>query len=393
MNSDTILEGRLWPRIGLDHAPTINQNFQSNSSHRGHLARQLLLYDRILFPTNDFGIIPALIDWMGSDAFYQALEANSFSFLRLHGILGYSGNGVGLSFFVLKPSASAPKVEWWQDAMFGDLEKSAELQLQNIRDSIDSGIRRKILSKVLSCSTELNFDEDFFKRDFQHGCYKDIAENPKLSNLVFSHLSTDRVDLINLPGIAANQIRVSTLGEINDPIGLVLRVAEVNLEIVMASLSGKCDLFTSEDANTLVEHKLRRAGLAQQYIEGFSSLLELNNLPDIGEAVEKGAISLERICKLRETRASKDFRKWLKEVQPQDIRELEKAYVAAISQEARVDSLPVKALRFIITTAVGIVNPIAGLLTDSIDSFFVDKWLKGFSPKMFFDELRKLKLK
>lgn len=57
-----------------------------------------------------------------------------------------------------------------------------------------------------------------------------------------------------------------------------------------------------------------------------------------------------------------------------------------------IESLPFKTVRFVITTAVGTIEPISGVCMGAVDSFFIDKWLKGFSPKLFIDQLRKLPL-
>ena len=263
IGNDTILDGRLWPRIGLDYAPQINLDFQNDASNRSHLASQLLLYDRILFPTNDFGIAAALINWLGFDLFSEALEQNVFSFMRTTSFLGYSANGVGLSFLSMKPSPMAKHNKWWQQAMFGQFDQSAELQLKNLCTSVASSDLQKVLPNLLSSTTELTFDDDYFKKDFQHECYADITKNRKFSNFVFEHLDSEvnHIDLVNLPGIEDNKVRVSALGKITDPIGLVLRVAEANLEMFMASFSGGSDLFAAEGAHNLIENKVTRSGI------------------------------------------------------------------------------------------------------------------------------------
>ncbi|NIR51129.1 hypothetical protein GWO43_21215 [candidate division KSB1 bacterium] len=391
MKNNIILDGRLWPRIGLDYAPKINTDFQNNATNQGHLAIQLLLYDKLAFPTNDFGITAALVSWLGPELFLEALEQNTFSFLRMKSFLGYSGNGVGLSFFSMQPSPSAKRNEWWQQARFGNSDQSAELQLKHMCGSLASNDLQKILTKLLSATCELNFDDDYFKKEFQHECYADVAKNPKLSKFIFDHVGPEvnHLDLVNLPGVATNSVRVSALGRVTDPIGLVLRVAEANLEMLIASYLGNSDLFTAEGVDNLLENKLSRSGILS---EGFCTLLELNDIPDIGLAVREGRMNLKRIWAIRKKKASSDFRRWLRELQPENVRELEKAFVNSLVEDSMISSLPAKVIRFCITTVAGLMNPIAGLATGTVDSFFVDKLFKGFAPKIFFDELRKLEI-
>jgi hypothetical protein len=69
---------------------------------------------------------------------------------------------------------------------------------------------------------------------------------------------------------------------------------------------------------------------------------------------------------------------------------LEKAYVAALGKSTAYTSLPVRVLRCIITTSLGAVEPISGTLVGAGDSFFIEKWLAGYSPRLFLDQMRRL---
>ena len=61
MQSDTILDSFLYIRLDLNHTDKANGEFRKDASKKGHLANQLLLYDQIVIPTKDFGIVPILI--------------------------------------------------------------------------------------------------------------------------------------------------------------------------------------------------------------------------------------------------------------------------------------------------------------------------------------------
>jgi hypothetical protein len=124
-------------------------------------------------------------------------------------------------------------------------------------------------------------------------------------------------------------------------------------------------------------------------LESFLSLLELNNIPDIRQAVMSGDIDISKIWSLRQKRNSSKFREWLRESNSKSSRDLEKAYVQAIGKNTLVDALPIRSIRFVITSVAGI-NPIIGLATGAVDNFFVDKWLSGYSPKLLLDEISKL---
>lgn len=389
MHSDTILDSHLYIRPDL--TPKANRKFQADTSNKAHLASQLLLYDRIVIPSKDFGIIPILIDWMGLDRFREALDESALGFARPMSILGYAGNGNGISAFVIGESEKL-HFDWWQDALFGSMDKAAELQLERQCPFIGAKDRSKLLQLILLCSKSIDWNNDVFMKSIVHESYADIMGHPVLSSFVIRHepSGTTSVKLPWLTGVSPNQLRVSSLRHIRDGVDLVLRIAEINLEVMMAHIYGECDIGTSDGAQRILERKLYRYGIHPTAESKFMSLIELTGTPDIRPAISSGSMEFAEIMKLRQKKASREFRKWLRNARADDARDLERLYVSSLGNSAAYSSLPSRILRFIITTAVGIINPIAGPVASVVDSFFVEKWLDGYSPKLFLDELGKL---
>lgn len=394
MGSDSIIDSRLFIRLDLDISLKANSLFQTNPNNRAHLASQLLLYDRIIIPTKDFGIVPILINWLGLKTFMKALESDTFSFLHRKALIGYSGNGSGISEFIISGS-KAKKMSWWQDAMFGGTGVAVEQQLKNMCPFISRRERARIVEEIISKSREVDYDNAFFIRNIRHETYTDIMKDKSLSLLLFvmqnSKHESDKIDLRRLEGVGPSRNRVLGLDRIKDPVDLVLRIAEINMEIFMSTLSGDADLFTSDGAELLLRDKLNRAGVGSNYLDGFLSLLELNNIPDIGKAISSDSISLSDIWELREKRISKNFRRWLRKATSKDARGIERLYVESLGNKALIDSLPLKAIRFAITSIASAEPSALGLAFGAVDSFFVSKWLSGYSPKLFLDELSKIK--
>ena len=125
-------------------------------------------------------------------------------------------------------------------------------------------------------------------------------------------------------------------------------------------------------------------------MDGFPRLLELNGIPDIRVAVESGTLSLPDIWRLRERQVARRFRKWLVDAEPQNSRDLERLYVESLGRTSLVQSLLARVVRFALTAAVCTADPVSGLALGIIDSFFVEKYLIGYCPKLMFDEIRKL---
>lgn len=80
----------------------------------------------------------------------------------------------------------------------------------------------------------------------------------------------------------------------------------------------------------------------------------------------------------------------MRKINLEDLRELERLYVASITKKSIVEKIPSKIFRFCVTTAIGFVNPILGIITSVADSFGVDKITTEYNPKLFFDKLSKL---
>jgi hypothetical protein len=388
MPSESIIDNKLFVRLDLDHSLRANSFFQTNVVNRAHLISQLLLYETVVIPTVDFGIIPTLINWFGLNSFEEVIESSAVKFVRRKGILGYVGNGNGIIAFTILPG-ERKDFEWWREAIFGDnAEKSIELQLKQMCPFISGKQRPKLTEKVNVLSTTLKYDNDFFMKNIVHESYTDIMSNDRLSKSVL--VDEKPANLTKLGGVTANQMRVlDQEGLIKDSIDLVLRVAEINMEIIMATQMGNADIFTSEGSQDVLAGKLSRYNVDKSLLDGFSSLLELNNIPDIRHAIISNDVDLPTIWSLRQKRVSSQFRNWLREANPQSSREMEKEYVNVLGKNTLAESLPIRTIRFAITTAAGI-NPIAGLVAGAIDNFFVDKWLSGYSPKLLLDELSKL---
>jgi hypothetical protein len=395
MESDSIIDSRLFVRLDLDVSLKANSLFQTNPNNRAHLASQLLLYDKIIIPTKDFGIVPILINWLGLRTFIKALESDTFSFLHRKSLIGYAGNGTGISEIIISGS-EANKMSWWQDAMFGEIDVAVEQQLRNMCPFISRQERARVVEEIISKSRDVDYDNDFFIRNVRHETYIDIMKNTSLSLLLFvvqgSKHESNKIDLRRLKGVGPNQIRVLGLEGIKDPVDLVLRIAEINTEIYMSTLSNDADLFTSDGAELLLKDKLIRAGVGSNYLDGFLSLLELNNIPDIGKAITNDSIALLDIWKLRERRISRNFRKWLRKATNKDARDIEKLYVESLGNKALTDSLPLRAIRFAMTSIASAESPAMGLAFGVVDSFFVNKWLSGYSPKVFLDELSRIRI-
>jgi len=389
-NSENIVDSRLWIRLDLDISLKGNLLFQIDPKNRAHLASQFLLYDKIIIPTKDYGIIPILISWMGLSTFTRALETNSLGFIYLKSLLAYSGMGSGLSEIIIKDTVDKP-FKWYQSTMFGSYEDAPDYQLKYFCSSINKIDRFKIVDLILKHSKYFELTRDQFEKDIVQESYSDINNDPILLKYIASYKKTKKsINFNNLSGIAKNQFRVLNIEKLNDGIDVVLRVAEINVEIMLSSLYYGASIGTSIGAENLIKRKVQKAAGKEIRTNQFYSLLELEKIPDIRQAIISDELTITDIWKIRNKRKAKKFRKWLGDVNSTNSRELEQAYIEVLGKSSLFNSIPLRVIRFLATNSIGAINLPAGIISGMSDSFFLDKWLGGYSPKLFLEEIRKL---
>lgn len=217
MGADSIIDSRLWVRLDLDASLKANSFFHTSSQPRVHLAAQLLLYDRLVIPTKDFGIIPILVSWMGLSTFRNALETNSLAFVRPKSLLGYAGNGNGISGFEILDTPKKP-FNWHQASVFGAMEDAPDLQLRYQCPFLARGERAKLVELILKQSKPLGWDNDLFMKSIVHETYTDVAQSSELLRFVVAHepKGTQSARLTHLAGVAPNQFRVLNLEQTSE---------------------------------------------------------------------------------------------------------------------------------------------------------------------------------
>jgi len=309
------------------------------------------------------------------------------------------GAGHGVSSFVVQPGGGR-KFDWWQMAMFGNRADAIELQIRHCTWPIPDAEKSSLTKAILVSSLDFEIENDVFTKHVSEAAYGDIIGDEELRDLISRYCGGNHVDLLRLPGIRDDQVRISAEDGPSDAAGLVLAVAELNLEIAMSIRLNGCDISTFNQAGRLLRHKLARSRFPEVAIDGFSRMLELHRLPDIPAAVAAGRVAVSDIWTARNTPAARKFRKWLAAAELFDSKDLAALYVDAIGREPLISRLPVKTVRWLLTLGAEYVatsyldasiGGVAGMALSATDGLFVDAWLRGYSPRLFIDELKQLR--
>ena len=140
----------------------------------------------------------------------------------------------------------------------------------------------------------------------------------------------------------------------------------------------------------MLEERLRGAGAVHAFGEGLVRVIDLVGVPNLGALVESGSFTFERLLELRESKEGATFRQWLKNLDPTDPRDVERAVVEDLLAVSRIQSPGARIMRLVVTVGLGLINPATGVIASAADGLVVDKLFRGWRPRVFVERLRKL---
>jgi hypothetical protein len=197
--------------------------------------------------------------------------------------------------------------------------------------------------------------------------------------------------LDRLHGIRPNEVKTENFHaqtSDNPPeIGAVFRIAFENVLLTLAS-EVATNLQGDLSAEMVLKAKGQRLGLGDAALEGFLTVLDLHGIPNVGVAFAGGELDFDGVMRIREHRTAIDLRKWLQEIDPIHQDEVLRGYVSSLGDKAFIDRLPMKILRFAMTTLLGQIpggGQIASQMASFADSFLLEKWFPGRSPRLLLD--------
>jgi len=145
-----------------------------------------------------------------------------------------------------------------------------------------------------------------------------------------------------------------------------------------------------DDELPLFRHKLAFLAdtLSSQIKEqNFQRVIDLAGLPDF--STTEGAVSVEELLKVRNSSEAREFRDWLGGIAQASDSDI-KDHVASLraSVGLRVGSEEGKAMRFLVTSGLGLVTGVpAALALSAVDQFVVDKLLPRSGIAAFVNKL------
>ncbi len=368
------LAGRLSATFNLD-GNHLERYLERENQIVASLCEDLILHDRILIPTQDYLTACGLALILGEKNFIALLEEERIQFLRTSGVFGYlrGTSRDGSLVVVQRNEGNSP-----QDCAI-DEAVTAGLKV------IDGKLKDKdLLSKLLIKNSEaLSLSDliDSVRRD----SYSDL----KGTSLWKTGYNYPHKDRIALPKMETMQMRVLGPGTDpqNNPVDLLLSLTLFNVELVLASMH---DCVSGSTASPLGDSiGLKVARLTEQRIvaDKFWSLLEINRVPDFSKADFSKKENFTELLKCLSSSKTDVFRRWFHERKNLPEKELFAEYLNVVNEIPFIQTLPLTILRFAVTTTLDLV-PIVGKVASALDTFVVERVLRGKSPKYFIEDLK-----
>lgn len=383
----------IWPVF--QNMENVSDAMLHSEEFRSNLANYILLYDQIIIPTGNLQILPVLRNIFGEYVFDELVKSRIIVLARYDKWFGYIGNGGGLGFFKTSYSSPDNKEPNLFHSYFAPLDQAIDTIIKTTTpvssSKRSSELTNLLLDNVVSVGTSIEMNA------FRDETYKDILESPYLR--AFLSMRNEGRSLDRLKGIDTKSVRIYTPHvSVEDKKALeVWSVLQVAFENFILGLSTELDVNDiTGDRNTLalIKAKGQRMGFDLEGRNAFSKIQEISGVPDIGNAFSQGKFTAEQLLDLRESKHSQGFRDWFSSGNNQEtVQQIVERYVSSIGKPSFIDTLPIKTLRFALTTGVGIIEPVTGMLSSVADSFFLNKWFPGKSPKLFMKHAKAISLK
>jgi len=373
-----IFAADLWPVSGATSKflAEASQQLAQGQMRLRQLVENLLFYDQVILPVDDFIGLKVLGDAFGTEGVATMIDAEVLRFARVHGSLAYAGEGHGLVTISAVDRASGPTPPMWMPTGVAARAIFAAIEGEDNRRAKQMG------AKVAS-----------YTKDIQLGHYSKLIEERAFAAVRSASISPDlaipELNLRSLPGKKNNEIVVT--GPLNQPlepnndIGRLMRVARTELEIVGKEVTQCSDISTLSPIGKVI---------AAHTATAMTTLFQITDVPDVGEATLRGALNLQQIISLRESRNWQEFVRWFHEACNSDSDQVGREYVKLLKKAGPLDTAFFKTVRILVPTVLGLMpgGAAIGVLVEAADTFLLQK-IKEPSPKYFIEELEQLTLK
>lgn len=165
------------------------------------------------------------------------------------------------------------------------------------------------------------------------------------------------------------------------PAHLIQNILVAKADTILAANYGG-EFYTSGLSSEIIQLRhnelLKRVNIDKKELNMFKEIT-IPNFPSIREVINSGMRNFDEFLELLEK--SNKFRDWVHGVNPDE--KIANAYLNELTSQAWVNKGPTKVLRYVLSTAVGAIEPISGAVFSAADTFILEKFAGGWHPSHF----------
>lgn len=302
----------------------------------------------------------------------ELLEEQRLQFVRMQGAMVYM-RGTGPDGALLTMTAPDGKI-----ANSAELPQAIKLGLQVAQGKLrDFGKLQSLLEKQ-----SINEDTRFVVGAIADATYQDFRQSRHWRKF-YSDPDPKKLQLLSIAKTSGKVL--GSMARKDNPVDILLSLAQNNVELHLAQKYECCSTSTSSPLGESIGLKIDRLTKNQVNQKDLWRLFEVNDVPDVSPALLGDKDSFRKFIRLTKKSNAQDFRKWFHSVTANNEADVIREYVSILKSVPTVGKTPMKSLRFAITTALGVV-PILGTVAGFLDTFIIEKILKGKSPRYFIED-------
>ncbi|WP_332854860.1 hypothetical protein [Duganella sp. S19_KUP01_CR8] len=369
---------------------------------QGKLAEAILYYQNV-HVVFDAGTLQALIRSIGTDLILTLLKRGGVSGVYCDEMLGTNTEG----------SAATQCHNFVAFTLSGDsngksFRSAADRIEHNMRnDGITGKKAKNFIKNFLDIVPVRTFSSNYYSKggiidaataDLQDSNYIQSAARSVIetaaggyepgANFRFEILKSEIGHFVftNADFTAINRIR-ARMSPPQDPITpahILSSFLDARADLILASFYGG-DFATSDSTSAIIQLKhselLRRMEINHSERHQFTEIV-LSDAPALAEVIDAGERTFEEFLKLLDQ--SRRFKEWLHKTNPDE--HLVSKYLKDVTKEGWIESTKAKVIRYMLTTGMDAINPVAGIVAGLSDTFVIDKLFKGWRPNHFIEK-------
>jgi hypothetical protein len=365
----------------------------------GTVAETLLFYGKVQVAA-DYGLLEEMLRTIGPYRFYELVKEGllsiSYSKFRngvLNNTSGYLSKYI-LTFIQIarkangQPVTAKSEIREIVSNVTGSTSRASKKLAEQLIEafSIKGGFVDDLGKSALLAHEEL--DDSRFLKSAVSTLISDLVPTYSLPNVwefrpihgddgdfyIYTNLDLEKINFLysRTPNYSGTTINVAFF---------LLQILEARADADLAA-EYMAELVTKRTNSDLIRLKinniLKRRQKSQDAINVFQDVV-FDNARAIREVLNSGERTFEEFFPILEK--SRKFKDWIVKQNPDA--SLVHEYHDTLIADSWLASLPIKGLRYVLSSGAGVVHPVAGLALAAADEFLVDKFFSGWRPSHF----------